>query len=86
MWIKRDGLANHANVRSLQALGPLLDFKLHLLTFSDGAKAVRLDGGVVNENIFAATVLSNETKALRIVKPLHSTSCHLLFFFLNHPP
>jgi len=37
----------------------------------------------MTENVFTPAILSNKAKALRIVKPLHSTSCHLSLFFFR---
>jgi hypothetical protein len=73
---------DRTNVLRLQALRALGDFKLDFLTFRESAEAFRIDRGVVAENVLAATVLRDETKALRIVEPLHSTSCHSVIFFI----
>jgi hypothetical protein len=76
-------LRDRANVRGLKALGALLDLELNLLPFSEAAKAIGLNRSVVAENVFAAAILSDEAKALRIVEPLDGTSCHFLFFFFR---
>ena len=55
--------------------GPV-DIELHLLALSQGAEALGLDGGVVAEHVLAPAVLSDEAEALRVVEPLHGTSCH----------
>jgi hypothetical protein len=63
--------SDRSNVLGLQALGALLHVELNLLTFRQGPEAFDLDRRVVAENVFAATVLRDETKALRIVEPFH---------------
>src|ERR1700722_12730582 len=74
---RSESSADHADFVRLQALGALLDLELHLLSLAHRAKARRLNDGLVAENILAPTILSDESKALRIVKPLHCTSCHV---------
>jgi hypothetical protein len=73
------------NVVRLPALGALHNVKLHGLAFLQRAKAIRLDGGVVNENILT-TLAAQKSKALRIVKPLYCSlfhdSCSLLLLVL----
>src|SRR5581483_1301283 len=70
-------LAAGANVRGLQALRATVDVERHLLTFRQRAEAVSLDRSVVAEHVLAPAVLRDEPKALRVVEPLHGTSCHL---------
>ena len=69
-----DGL-QRLNVGSLQALGALDNLEFNGLSLVEGAIAVRLDGGEMDEDVLAALAL-DETKALAGVKPLYST----LFF------
>src|SRR4051812_19023608 len=66
-----------ANVLRLQALRTARHLEGHLLAFGEGAEPVHLDRGVVAEHVFSALILHDEPKALRIVEPLHSTSCHV---------
>jgi hypothetical protein len=83
---RRGALAARSNVRGLQALRTLDGVELHFLPFRQGAEAIRLDCGVMTENILTPVVLGNETKALRLIEPLHSTSCHLSLFFFRFEP
>lgn len=59
---------------------PFLDIELNALVFLERLEPVTLDRGKVHKNISATPVLSNKTKALFRVKPLHSAGCH------NHSP
>ena len=74
-----------ANVLRLEALGAAGDVELDLLPFLQGAETISLDGSVVAEQILAPAVLRDETEALRVVEPLHGTSCHLLTRLLSSP-
>ena len=65
-----------ADVRRLQALGALDDVELDLLALREAAEAVGLDGRVVAEHVLAAAILRDEAEALRVVEPLHRSSCH----------
>ena len=71
-----DGL----DVLRLPALRPLYDIELDLLAFLQAAKAIRLDGGEVNENVLAI-LAAEKTITLGIVKPLYC-SCFVLLVFL----
>ena len=53
----------------LQALGSLLDFEFHGLALIESLVTLRLNGAVVDENVFATLPL-NEPIALACVKPL----------------
>jgi hypothetical protein len=68
-------LAVGSHIFRLQALRPLLHFEFHLLPFIQCLIAVRLDGGEMNENIFARLSL-NKSIPFGRVEPLHYT----LFF------
>src|SRR5512143_174828 len=65
-----------ANVLCLQALRPARDFELHFLAFLQGLETFHLDRRMMAEDIFAAIILGDETKPLRIVEPLYCTACH----------
>src|SRR5216684_5304699 len=69
---------NRLHVLRLQALRPLGDVEADLLAFSESAETLGGDGRVVAEDVLATIVLRDETKALRIVEPLHGTSRHSL--------
>ena len=68
--------SERADVRCLEAFRPLGDIELDFLALSEASEPLHLDSGMMAEHILPTAVLSNETVALRIVKPLHSTSCH----------
>src|ERR1700678_179218 len=68
-WLER------LHVCSLPSLGALDNVELHGLTFLQALETTRVDCRVMHEDVF--TVLTrNKAKALRIVKPLHSTLFH----------
>jgi hypothetical protein len=71
---KKSGL-QRLNVGSLQALGAADNLEFNGLSLVEGAIAVRLNGGEMDENVLAALAL-DETEALAGVKPLYCT----LFF------
>jgi hypothetical protein len=71
------------DVRCLQALGALGHFELNGLAVVQGLITVRLNGGEVNENIFARLAL-NESESLAGIEPLNSSlfsQLNSLFFF-----
>ena len=55
---------------------PLLDVELDTLVFLKRAEAAALDLGIVDENVLATIVRSDEPKALFAVEPFHSSLCH----------
>ena len=69
----RGGLAA-VGLRHVLGGGTLLalhDVELHRLTLGEGLEARALDGRVVNEAVLLTVVGRDETKALRVVEPLH---------------
>jgi hypothetical protein len=68
-WLER------LNVGSLQTLGAADNLEFNGLPLVEGAVAVRLDGGEMDENVLAALAL-DKSKALAGIKPLH---CSLFF-------
>src|ERR1700710_1734381 len=70
-WARARRVLQHANVRGLQALLALLDFKFDALVFQQGLEAGALDVAEVGEQVSAARVLSDEAEALALVEPLH---------------
>jgi hypothetical protein len=83
------------NVGSLQTLGPADNLEFNGLSLVEGAIAVRLDGGEMDEDVLAALAL-NETKAFAGVKPLYCTvffhrcvpfeiKSYLVHFFFRKP-
>jgi hypothetical protein len=59
-----------------RAFFALSDIKLNLLAFLKIGIAGRLDFGVVYEQILAAVVGSDKSKALLSIKPFYSTCAH----------
>jgi hypothetical protein len=64
------------DVFRLPALGAFHYVELNLLTFLQAAKAIRLDGGEMNENILAI-LAADKTITLGIVKPLDCSCFHV---------
>jgi hypothetical protein len=64
------------NVLCLPALGAFHHVKLNCLTLLEGAEALCLNGGVVNEDIFPA-LAADESETLGVVKPLHCSLFHI---------
>jgi hypothetical protein len=63
------------NVRGLEALGPLRNLELDLVTLVQATETVALNRSVVDENV--CTLLTrDESKTLGVVEPLHSTFFH----------
>src|SRR5689334_17374074 len=72
----RDAWLDRLDVLRLQALRSAAHVERHLLSLGEGAKPLRVDGGVMDEDVLASAVLGDEAKALRIVEPLHGTGSH----------
>lgn len=72
------------NVRGLQALGTLDDFKFNRLAIIQRLVAISHNRGEMNENVLSALAL-DESKALAGIEPLHCTlfftHCFLPFLF-----
>src|SRR5476649_975300 len=64
------------NVLSLRPFRPLSDVEFHFFTFLKRLEPFTDDGRKVNEHVRPAPILSNETKPLLRVKPLHCACCH----------
>jgi hypothetical protein len=63
------------NVRGLEALGPLRNLELDLVTLVQATETVALNRSVMDENV--RTLLTrDETETLGVVEPLHSTLFH----------
>src|SRR5450631_489218 len=77
------GLADFLNVSGLKTFGALGDVEGYFVTFSKGFEAVALDGGKMNEYVFA-TFLLNKTETFCVVKPFNLALCHFpTSFFLR---
>src|SRR2546421_2883610 len=64
-----------SDVGCLKTLGAAGHFELDPVTLGEALEAARLDGGVVDENVFA-TLLRDESVTLGVVEPLHLSLCH----------
>ena len=65
------------DVCCLPAFRPLNDVELHSLAFLQTLEAIRVNGGVMHEDVFSV-LAGDEAVALGVVKPLHSTLFHLM--------
>ena len=62
--------ANH--IPGLKSLGAFHQVELHGLAFIEGAIAIFLNGGKMNEDVFSRRSL-DKTVSFRTIEPLHST-------------
>src|SRR5205085_2990883 len=69
------------DVFRLPALRTLGHVEFHRLAFLQALETACLDGGEMHENIFAR-LPADETVALGIVEPLHSSLFHVVLVFL----
>src|SRR3954453_17309958 len=67
----------HLDVRGCRALGTFLGLVAHLGALAERLEAAALDRAVVNEEVLAAVVGRDESKALVVTEPLHSSCRHL---------
>src|SRR5438552_4628545 len=63
------------DVGGLEALGASGHLELDPVTLGEALEALSLDGAEVHENVLA-TLLSDESEALRVVEPLHCSLSH----------
>lgn len=70
-----DGL----NVLSLPAFGAFGHVELDLLAFLQRTEAVRLDGGVMDEDVLAVFT-AQKSKSLGVIKPLDCACFHCVLF------
>src|SRR5689334_23047795 len=68
--------SERADVLRLRALRTLGYVELDLLVLVEGLVALRLDRGVVNEDVVAAVLLGDEAEALLGVEPLNGALSH----------
>jgi hypothetical protein len=68
-------ILDNRDVLSLPALGAFGHRELNALTFLKGAEALRLDRGVMDENVLTAFP-AQKSKTLGVIKPLHCTLFH----------
>src|SRR4029078_12831696 len=72
--------SQRADVLRLRTLGALGDLELDLLVLVQGLVALGLTRRVVNEDVVAAAVLSDEAEALFCVEPLNGALSHVLSY------
>jgi hypothetical protein len=70
-------------VLCLPALGALGDIELNALTFLKRTEAVRLDGGVMDEDILAVFA-AQKSKTLGVIKPLDCSLFHNVLLLLRY--
>src|SRR5689334_6731622 len=68
--------SERTNVLRLRALGTLRDVELDLLVLVEGLVALRLDRGVVDEDVVTTVLLGDEAEALLGVEPLNGALSH----------
>src|SRR4051794_9001652 len=64
------------DVDGLRALVARLGVVRHSRTLGKGAEAVAVDTAVVDEQVLAAFIRSDEAEALVVVEPLDGSFCH----------
>jgi hypothetical protein len=69
-----------ADVRRLETLRSLHDFKIHRFAFFEGFETIATDSGEVHEYFLTAIIWSYETESLCVVKPLYCTLRHTKTF------
>src|SRR5689334_633558 len=74
---------DRVNLFGLRALGAAPRGVLDPLVLLEGAEAVHLDGGVVDEDVGRAVVRGNEAVALVRVEPLHGALRHVLLLLMT---
>src|SRR4051794_12114656 len=65
------------DVDGLRALVAVLGVVRDPGTLCEGAEPVRVDARVVDEEVLAALVRSDEAEALLVAEPLHGSGCHM---------
>src|SRR5438874_9382246 len=68
------------NVAGLFTLRSRRHFKRNLLSFLERLEALHVDRRKMREQVFTTTIGRNKAKALRVVEPLHCSSCHCWYF------
>src|SRR3954467_14483966 len=67
------------DVRRAHALRALLGLVGDLRALGERAEAIRLDGGMVNEQVLAAVIRRDESVALVVAEPLHCSGGHCMY-------
>src|SRR3954463_12994427 len=65
------------DVDGLRALVAVLGVVGDPRALCEGAEPVRVDARVVDEEVLAALVRSDEAEALLVAEPLHGSGCHI---------
>src|SRR4051794_12268215 len=73
---KRSALEER-DVDGLRALVARLGVIRDLRALGEGAEAVRVDAGVVDEEVLAPVVRRDEAEALLVAEPLDGSGCHV---------
>ena len=71
-----DFFLDRFDIRGLLALRTHLHVEADLLILLQRFETLCLDFGEMREQVFAAVVRRDESKTLRVVEPLHCSSCH----------
>src|SRR5205807_4178022 len=64
------------DVAGLLALGSRRYFERNFLSFLERLEALHVDRREVRKQVFTTAIGRDKAKALRVVKPLHCSSCH----------
>jgi len=70
-------LSSHygCNIYRLKALGPLYDIKFYFLIFVKSFEPIRVDGGIMNEDV-RSIFLFNKTKTFGFIEPFYFAARH----------
>ncbi len=69
-------IADHLDLVGLRTFRTLANHVLDHLVLGERAKALLLDGSMVDKNILSTIIRRDETKTLRVVEPLYLAACH----------
>jgi hypothetical protein len=72
------------NIRRFGAFAALAGGVLHLLAFLKRTESLRLNVGMMNEEVVATIIGLDKSKALFLVKPLDSSSTQITFSSGSH--
>lgn len=68
--------ASDFDIRGAQTFGVLVDFEFNFGAFLQRAVALRLDGRVMHENVFAAIFLFDKAEAFGVIEPFNGAFSH----------
>src|SRR4051794_38819460 len=75
----RSDRLDRLDANGLGALGPGLAVERHLRALGEGRVAVADDAGVMDEQVLASLIGSDEAEALLVREPLDGSGCHGVF-------